>query len=353
MKLQFLSKGHVPIWVKFVLPLTLMFLLWLSANMASLYREPPGFSGYVFFWFLTVLSLLWSIVALISRQLDINVPWHENVRKRVITQVILVTIIGVVLFDLAFIVLNWMENQWFNKNNPLAYVHLVSSTLMGLILISLINSLQVAFELNHYRQSAQIQSERLQVENVQSQLENLKQQIDPHFLFNNFSTLYSLIHEDQAKAGQYLLRLSEVYRGVLSTTQKEMISLADELNLLDPYIDLLIMRYGASLKIEKKIEEVELNNFIPTMALQMLVENAIKHNVIDHNSPLELEVTVSQGVATVSNRIRRKNIRPDGENIGLSNLSRRSVLLTGKDINISQNHGTFSVSIPLKANNNN
>lgn len=337
----------VPVWVRYLVPLILMALLWLSANVGSKFREPPGFDWYALVWILAALTLLWWQAERISLWLDRKVPWEKARQQRVLFQTLLVTATGVVIFDLTFIILNWVENNWVGRFNPLGSIHLVSASLMGFLLVSLINALMIGFQLREHNRQAELKAERFRLESKLANLESLKQQIDPHFLFNNFSTLHGLIFEDQERAGDYLMKLSDVYRAVLNTVDQEQISLKRELELIQPYIELLKIRFGDRLRInQEQLTTLEAFN-LPPLAIQSLIENAVKHNLIDHDHPLTILISGDGYMLTVSNNLQLKSSNTEGQGLGLKHLSMRVAHLTGKALEINTANGQFSVTIPL------
>lgn len=180
---------------------------------------------------------------------------------------------------------------------------------------------------------------------IASQYEVLKNQINPHFLFNCLNTLASLIVSDQQGAVRFTTRFAKMYRNLLEYGGQQLISLEKELELIDTYLFLQKIRFGNHLTIQKNIPDTRYA--LPPFSLQLLVENAIKHNVISEDNPLE--ITIKSGVDTleVSNKI---NLRPAAETstgIGLNNLNQRYQLLLSRGIVCSAEDGLFTVIIPL------
>jgi sensor histidine kinase YesM len=191
-----------------------------------------------------------------------------------------------------------------------------------------------------------LENEQLKHENVLNQLNSLKSQLNPHFLFNSLNTLSWLINEDKERSQLYLQKLSQVLRYSLSMQEQSLVSLNEELALMDSYIFLLQMRFNDNLKIIKDIHDADKFK-IPPHSLQLLIENAIKHNIISSNMPLTICITVNSIARSISisNSIKLK-AHSSGTGIGLINLSERFKILIGKDIEISQN-SEFTVILPL------
>ncbi|WKN41017.1 sensor histidine kinase [Tunicatimonas pelagia] len=196
------------------------------------------------------------------------------------------------------------------------------------------------------------QAETLAKENIRSQFEVLKSQLDPHFLFNSMNTLAALIEPDNTDAQKYLEQLSDVYRYVLLSRQKETVSLAEELEFVQSYIFLNKTRYRNNLIVENDIPEESLKRQVAPLSLQILVENALKHNVISKDKPLTLRITVDRyGYVVVENNVQKKNIleMEKSTKTGLQNIINRYALLTPSPVEINQSAELFSVRIPLIA----
>ncbi|NCC99442.1 MAG: histidine kinase [Bacteroidia bacterium] len=206
-------------------------------------------------------------------------------------------------------------------------------------------SSQIAY-LSSKKQQMILEYETMKAESARSRFEALKNQINPHFLFNTFNTLDSLIEEEPEKARNYLQRLSSVFRYVMPN--KDVTTLEDELKFTRNYNELMQLRYEDSLVFEFNVNEKYLSYEIVPLSVQTLIENAIKHNVISSESPLVIHITVgSEPMVTVSNEIKSKKTSQVGSGIGLSNLTERFRLKFQKEIIISDTGGVFTVSLPL------
>ena len=198
------------------------------------------------------------------------------------------------------------------------------------------------------QQKMALENEMLQAEYMKSRFMALKNQVDPHFLFNSLNTLSSLIKTDADKAGEYVQQLSQVFRYTLQN--KEIITLEEELKFTLAYCHLMQIRYGDNLQFVQKIDEKYYPYSIVPLSLQTLVENAIKHNVVSNRQPLTIDLSTSENATiTVSNPIQPKRDMESGESIGLSNLTERYRLLWNKEIVIRNTEGIFAVEIPLVA----
>ena len=180
------------------------------------------------------------------------------------------------------------------------------------------------------------------------ELKTLQQNIEPHFLFNNLNVLSALIESDPAKANEFLDKLAELYRYILQTQNVETVPIKDELEFARNYIFLLKERFGAAYSFEWQIVENELNGqLIVPVALQTLLENAVKHNAGNHENPLRISVKMEKNFLSVENEIREKNLTFETNKTGLQNLQTRYAFLTDAPVEISQNEQIFKVSLPL------
>lgn len=196
-------------------------------------------------------------------------------------------------------------------------------------------------------QQALLENEHLQSENLRIHHETLERQVSPHFLFNSLNALDALIATNPAAAHRYLQQLAAIYRYVLQ--ERAVVSLADELAFCRSYMEMMQTRYGHdALRIEERIDPALLGCQLPAISIQLLVENAIKHNVITPRRPLTVTIVSAGESLTVSNPKQPKEdeSHPD-VGLGLPNLSQRYRLLTGRDITIRDDGQTFSVEIPL------
>lgn len=189
---------------------------------------------------------------------------------------------------------------------------------------------------------------QLEQERVLFDYEHLKSQVNPHFLFNSLNTLTSLIEDNQADAVAYTEKLSDLYRNMLMYHNKDLISLEEEWQLLSSYLHIQQSRFGPALQIHRNIfTQTDKQKKIPPMALQLLVENAIKHNIVSKSSPLIIVLIASEHEITVSNKIKPK-ITPELESgIGLNNISNRYRLLTDKKVFYGRQGEDWVVKLPL------
>lgn len=193
-------------------------------------------------------------------------------------------------------------------------------------------------------------TESLAREAVQSQLEVLKNQLDPHFLFNSLNTLAALIDEENRPAQEYLDRLSDVYRYVLVSRNKNTVPLEEEMAFLDAYVFLNKTRFRENLQVEKLLAPEAYRQHVTPLSLQMLVENAIKHNVVSKDKPLKIKIQQEAEYLVVENNIQEKTILEKSTRVGLQNIVNRYGLLTDRHVEIIRSGGFFTVKLPLLSN---
>ncbi|GAB3331701.1 histidine kinase [Larkinella ripae] len=219
---------------------------------------------------------------------------------------------------------------------------------------------QVIYELyfnsqdsSRYRQElerAEQEKEKLRVANLQSQLDVLKQQVNPHFLFNSLNSLSSLISEDPKQAEQFVDKLSGVYRYVLRANDEHLTTLATELRFIDSYYHLLQTRYGAGLSLTIAVDEPHQTAQLPPLTLQLLVENAVKHNVVSAKKPLTIQITIDeQGLLVVQNTLQRKASRALSNGVGLTNIVAKYQMLNLPPPSVEESPERFTVRLALLA----
>jgi sensor histidine kinase YesM len=194
-------------------------------------------------------------------------------------------------------------------------------------------------------QEAELIVERLKKETLLSQFESLKNQVNPHFLFNSLNVLTELIHHNQDKAAKFVGELSDVYRYVLDSKNKEVVELKSELEFIEAFFYLLKIRFSDNIKLTISIKDKR-NVMIPPLTLQLLIENAVKHNIISKTEPLLICIYEDNDYLVVKNQLRKKREAQRSSGIGIKNIESRYNFLTEKKIIISDDSDFFTVQIP-------
>lgn len=240
----------------------------------------------------------------------------------------------------------------YNSFHLFGYSHNPSSTGQVLLLNLAANLVSVGidesvYSLNRWRENT-MEKEQLKKINLQSQYESLKSQVNPHFLFNSLNSLSSLIADEPERAEEFVDEMSKVYRYLLQTNEGELTTLAAELLFIQSYFHLLKTRYGAGISLEVAVAEPFLVYQLPPLTLQMLVENAVKHNVIHVNKPLLIEIKTTQvGRLVVRNNLQQKTGRVASNQVGLTNILAKYRLLAQTDPIVTSDTVYFTVALPL------
>ncbi len=190
-------------------------------------------------------------------------------------------------------------------------------------------------------------NEELKRENLLAKYEALKNQVNPHFLFNSLNTLSGLVEQKPELATDFIKKLSDIYRYVLEQNDKELVSINDELKFVEDYIFLSQMRFGKGLIFKSCLTKNQ-NFQVAPLGIQMLVENVIKHNIISDDMPLKIEMEMEDGFVIVRNNLqKKKTIYPDKEPLGLENIKKRYSYLSEVPVEVIESDGKFIVKLPI------
>lgn len=195
----------------------------------------------------------------------------------------------------------------------------------------------------------QIQETQQEKQQITAQFESLKNQLDPHFLFNSLNVLNGLIEEDPKKASLFTTDLSRIYRYVLEHKDKSLVSLQEELTFSKAYLNLLSLRFEAGIQIGLHFHEDEISGCILPLSLQLLIENVVKHNIISLKTPLMLKIYRKNDYLYVENNLQKKKVLNSNAGIGLKNIQERYALLSDRPVYIQESDDTFSVGLPIIA----
>ncbi len=192
-----------------------------------------------------------------------------------------------------------------------------------------------------------VQSEKLKKETIKVQFESLKQQVNPHFLFNSLNALSSLIYKDQDLAAKFVEQLAKVYRYVLENKDKELVSLSTELNFIDSYLFLLKIRFRENLRVDIQVPAHLLNHQVAPLTMQLLMENAIKHNIVSRDEPLFINVFVEGEYIFIKNNLQLRESREESTGVGLKNIINRYKFITDKKVGVEVTALDFVAKLPL------
>lgn len=328
-------------WLKVIGIVVLAFLV-----PALFWREEFSCGSYELDVFLCLLYVivLWEGNQYIFTRASKAYPHLSEYKKRILIQSV-----AILAFSTASIFLIQAVIQYFIGRMPhpdLPFEAFKVSILFTVIVTLIYESVF----LQHKWKDAALEAEKVKKLHYKSQLDSLKNQISPHFLFNNLNSLDSLLLEDTKKASKFVKALSEVYRYVLEQKDKELVSVRDELDFLQSYIFLLKTRFEDNINIMVDISPKSHEKMLPPLTLQLLLENAIKHNVSSKKQPLNVKIeTVNHVELIVNNDLQLKNNPVQGTSLGLKNIVERYKYFTNEEVRIDKTTTSFIVKVPLLA----
>ncbi len=217
--------------------------------------------------------------------------------------------------------------------------------LLANLLFHLVNA--IFFYFKEYEKKWK-EAEQLKRITTQAELQLVKSQINPHFLFNNLNVLSALVMKNNGEANKFIEEFSKVYRYILNNQDKELVNIKTELEFIKPYIFLLEKRFVTGLSISINIPEIYNDKFIIPASLQMLIENAIKHNIATSIKPLHINLEIKElDTLVVSNNLQLREFVENSTEIGLKNIIKRYFLVSGKQVIVNKTITDFTVSLPL------
>lgn len=297
-----------------------------------------------FILFLTSLVLIgggWAVLEFVNRKLDHVYPYERSIAGRIALQLAIGAAFGVMVRFLIY--------EFGEPNLPfrLDSLFLAATWALYIIATGCINTIFfISYFIGKWKESL-VRAERLEKEKSQVQFDNLKNQLNPHFLFNALTSLNGLIFENQKLASEFLQQLSKVYRYVLQHSDRNFVSLKTELDFIRNYIQLAETRFSGALKINLKIAAQSEEQAIVPVTLQVLIENAIKHNIIDKDKPLVIDLVTVGDYLVVSNNLQIRKTVESSNKQGLERLKSLYSFLTDKPVIIEPAADRFSVKVPL------
>lgn len=313
------------------------------------FDRPPylGWDNYITTFITT--TILWIVNRYILIWCRRRYPLFKEVRKRLWIQSLTMLIVTIAGNNLIHLILSktffTARSEYFFSTDEL-----ISSNSAAVFCLIMIMCIYESIYFMHALKDSVEEKEMLKRESLQAHLNALRTQVNPHFLFNNLNTLSSLIPENPKHAVDFVQQLSKVYRHILDVKDEKSILLKDEMEVLNAYTFLLKTRFGNNLDVHVDIPEAKLKNKIVPLSLQILMENAIKHNIVSSDRPLHIHVFTDNGSLVLSNNLQIKNQINESTGIGLDNIRNRYKLLGDKEVKVTENGNSFTVSIPLIEN---
>lgn len=293
-------------------------------------------------------SVSWATHITAANIMRHTIAGYSNTIKRVAIQfpiyVALSLLLGLSLFG-AFKTLDFIEI-------PLTWPTFRPVLIAGVILNVAATSFHEGLYAFNKWKVAMLETEQLKKNYLQSQLEGLKSQVNPHFLFNSLNSLSALIYTNPEKASDFVDEMSKVYRYLLRSNERWLIPLDAEIKFTHSFFHMLKTRYEEGIELTVGIEERYLEYLLPPLTLQMLLENAVKHNVISRGMPLKIEIfTASPNALVVRNNIQKKTTAVLSDGIGLQNILSKYQLLNNSVVEITDDGQHFVVTLPLLTTN--
>jgi two-component system, LytTR family, sensor kinase len=304
-----------------------------------------GVNNYLFYalWSFLIVITQWTGALLINHLLDRKIKWIDQPVLRSILGIFLLAIYSVVAFMIVKYLMFFLKYHAMPQD---AWQFAVKSSVITVLISFNMSLIFTAIGFFKAWKRAAIKAESLKVEMMAYRYESLRNQINPHFLFNSFNVLSDLVYADQAMAVKFINQMSDLFRYVLDSRDKELVPLADELTFMYSYIYLLKTRFEDKLDLKIDIE-TNSDELIVPMTLQLLVENAVKHNEVSEEFPLQVRISRNDMYLEVENSLRVKQVGEDSKNIGLKNIIQQFSYFTDREIEVSETEVKFKVRVPI------
>ena len=331
---------------RIVYPAIVAVLVYMTLWVSSLFDEPPGLTPETILQFIAFVAVLSECLRLYARWLDRRWPWSTRTGARLGLQ-----LGGSILIAIVYMLAIYIPTKQYQiahgSHDTIGWPHLAIATLAALVLALTLSALHIMLDFHTGMQKAQRDARQMQAMILRSELDALKAQINPHFLFNSLNTVHGLITQNPGSAQALVIELGDVLRYALGHSERDLVSLARELEFVDAYRALLQARHGRGLRIDIAPMADAERLRLPPMSLQVLIENAVRHNRTREDDPLVVDVRRSDAGIVVSNALKPRQSANPGAGTGLSNLDQRYRLLGADGIRIVRDGATFSIEIGL------
>lgn len=268
-------------------------------------------------------------------------PRFEDTKKRIALSVLCITLLVILVVALVVGII-------FFTSKPCTFEMILEDFKISYMVTSIVVSWQEANYLFSKWKETIVEAERLQKQTVVAQYETLKNQVNPHFLFNSLNTLAALIHKDPKKAEQFTEEFSKVYRYLLEMKDQTVVTLKHEMDFVNSYLFLQKKRYQENLVIEINISQDSMDLFLPPVSVQMLVENALKHNVISKGKPLTLTIyTKERRIYVVNDYVPRNEYTSESTGLGLHNLKEKYNIISEDSPSFNIEKDKYVAYLPL------
>jgi len=302
----------------------------------------------------TVIAMLYTFTmgignGLLNNALDYRYSWVDQTRKRAVLGIISTIVLNTILvYFCNYINFVWIQQvsttaEFFSDRYNFANWFMINFALM---VTAFLHAKGFMNELKKTTRK-EVVEQKLIAKSANAQFESLKNQLDPHFLFNSLNVLSALIDENQNQAQKFTADMSKIYRYVLDQKDKELVSVEDELDFAKTYSQLLKTRFEDSVDFDFNVSESGQKLLVVPLSLQLLLENCIKHNFATSSRPLLMKIYQEDQFLCIENNLQAREQLRDRDGIGLSNIVQRYALLTDKNVYIEQSEDYFKVKIPL------
>jgi sensor histidine kinase YesM len=276
--------------------------------------------------------------------LQTKFPGIEHTKRRVSRKLL----INIIIMSPSVLVILFVFNYFHIAGYSVKDGDISSMLLVGLSTNIIFETLyEVVYIIDKYKETI-LEREMLEQMNLQQEFDNLKEKVNPHFLFNCFNTLSSLITEDKEMAEKFLDELSKVYRYLLRNNEDGMSTLESEMKFIKSYFELISTRYGEGVQMNMQIDKKYYPYLVPSLSLQLLVENAVKHNVVSRQQPLAIEIFTTEGKQlVVNNNLNKKVQKEKSTRIGLHNIESKYKLMNQEGFQVVNGAKNFMVVLPM------
>lgn len=327
---------------RFLLANAVLSLLLISFFVTGAFQDWKTF-GIGFFWAFSISITQWTGIQLIQGYIDRKISWIETPVKKTFIQIIAFLVYSISAFVLVQFFNYYIWNGTLPSQSWNSIVRSVPFTLLISFIISLIFT---AIGFFYAWKNSFIQAEKLKVEMLAYKYESLRNQINPHFLFNSLNVLSDLVYDDQAMAVKFIQQMSDLFRYVLDSRDKELVPLSDELEFIRSYTFMLKTRFEDKLKIEIDVQ-ANPDDYIVPMSLQLLIENAVKHNEVSEAFPLRITIRKNADSLEVENNVKPRNVGDDSKKTGLKNISQQYSFFSEIPVRIIFSDERYMVRMPI------
>jgi len=341
--MQIQGVSYTPLNIfKFLLANILLSLLVMSVFLTNISQNLESFR-IGFLWSFSITFTQWTGLQLLHTYIDRKISWIETPVRKTIIQ-----ITAFLLYSMsAFVLVQFANFYAWNGISPSDSWHTIIISVPYPLLISLVITL-IFTSLGFFAawKKSFVQEEKLKAEMMAYKYESLRNQINPHFLFNSLNVLSDLVFEDQALAVKFIQQLSDLFRYVLDCRDKELVPLKEEMEFIRSFTFLLKTRFENNLFIENEVHESPEDYIVP-MTLQLLVENAVKHNEVSRSFPLRISIRKNNDYLEVENGLKHKHAGKDSKQTGLKNIIQQFAFFSDRPIEIIHSETSFLVRVPI------